>query len=94
MRAGGVRAEGDFDRPARHLEKTILEEVIELHPERLTIEEIVGRIAVDPEAFEEVDAIRRGVRDLRRSGLLRYGTEEVVEPTHAAMAAHELFTGS
>jgi hypothetical protein len=73
-------------------ERTILEEVIELYPERLTIKELVLRIATDPSKFHEVDAIRRGVRELRRAGLIRYGNDEVMEPTHAAVTAHDLLT--
>lgn len=75
------------------LERTVLEEAIELHPERLTIDELVLRIAADPDDGTQVEAIRQATRELRRSGLLNYrNDDEVVEPTHAAMTAYTLLT--
>jgi len=75
------------------VERTVLEEVIELHPERLTIDELVLRTATDPDDSAGVETIRQAIRDLRRSGLLRYRNgEEIVEPTHAAMTAYGLLT--
>lgn len=75
------------------VERTLLEEVVELHPERLTIEELALRTAPDPDDSADVEAIRQAIRDLRRSGLLRYrNDDEVVEPTHAAMTAYALLT--
>lgn len=77
------------------LERTTLVEVIELHPERLTIEELIVRTATNPDDFKKADAIRQAIRDLRRSGLVRYrNDDELVEPTHAALAAYELLTAS
>jgi hypothetical protein len=75
------------------VERTVLEEVIELHPERLTIPELILRIAIDPDDTAAIDTIRNAIRDLRRSGLLRYGNDEgIVEPTHAAIRAFSLLT--
>ena len=74
-------------------ERTILEEVIELAPGRLTLAELVLRLAQDPESAGEADEIRRGARELRRSGLIRYrNDDELLEATHAAIAAYRLLT--
>ena len=74
------------------LERTILTEVIELHPELLTIAELILWIARRPEDERKKEEIRNAIRDLRRSGLVRYRDDEVVEPTYAAVRAFELLT--
>jgi hypothetical protein len=75
------------------LERTVLTEVIELHPELLTIPELILRVARHPEDEATKERVRNAIRDLRRSGLLRYrGDDEVVEPTHAALRAFDLLT--
>lgn len=74
------------------LEQTILTEVVQLHPELLTIPELILRIARRPDDEAAKEEIRNAVRDLRRSGLVRYGDDEVVEPTHAALRAYDLLT--
>lgn len=74
-------------------EQAALNEIVELHPEHLTIPELILRIARDPEDEVTEEKIRHAVRELRRSGLARYRDEdEVVEPTHAALRAFELLT--
>lgn len=69
------------------LEAGLLEHLAELHPDRLTTDELAlsmgglrGRIAFD-------DALA----GLRRSGLVRR-SGDLVELTHAAVNAHELLT--
>jgi hypothetical protein len=77
------------------VEHAVLLEVIELHPARLTVAELSLRIVTDPEDRMEVETITHAIRDLRRSGLLRYRSDDqVVEPTHAALQAHALLTGT
>ncbi len=71
------------------VEQALLSEIVALHPDRLTPEELVlwmkgeqsdvGRIAI-------LDALLA----LKRSGLARQNGE-VVEPTHAALRADEIF---
>lgn len=74
------------------VEQVILEEAIELHPQRLTVGELSLRIVSDPEDSMEVETATHAIRDLRRSGLLRYrNDDEVVEPTHAAFRAAAIF---
>lgn len=75
------------------LERTVLTEVVQLHPELLTIPELILRIASDPQDESMREKIRQAARELRRSGLARFRDEdEVVEPTHAAIRANELLT--
>jgi len=75
------------------LERTVLTEVVQLHPELLTISELILRIARHPDDEATKEEIGNAVRDLRRSGLVRYrDSEQVVEPTHAALRAYDLLT--
>jgi hypothetical protein len=71
--------------------QAILDEVVEQHPLRLTIGELTGRIVADPSDATEVGTARHAIRDLRRACLVRYrNDDELVEPTQAAIRAHEL----
>lgn len=73
--------------------EAILFEVIEQHPTRLTIEEIMLRIVADSDDTAEVQTASEATLDLRRSGLVRYRNDDrLVEPTQAALRAHALFT--
>ena len=77
------------------VELAVLEETIELHPQRLTVEELALRVVVDPNDDWEVETIADAIRDLRRSGLLRYRNDDrVVELTHTALRAAALLAGS
>lgn len=72
--------------------QVILDEALELHPQRLTVRELSLRIVSDPEDDLEIETATDALRDLRRSGLLRYRNDDrVVEPTHAAFSAAEIF---
>jgi hypothetical protein len=78
---------------AEAIERVVLEEVIQLHPERLTIPELILRIATDPYDHAKQEKISRAIRELRRTGLLRYReNDDPVEPTHAGIRAFELLT--
>jgi hypothetical protein len=81
--------ESDLERA----EQTVLAEVIELHPQHLAMDELLLRVAMDPNDRGEVERIRQAIRELRRSGLLRYrNDEEIVEATHATLNAYALLT--
>jgi hypothetical protein len=76
------------------VEQVILEEAIELHPQRLTVGELSLRIVADPDDRMEVETVTHAIRDLRRSGLFRYrNDDQLVEPTHAALRACALLAG-
>jgi hypothetical protein len=73
------------DGEARQIERAVLEIVLELHPDHLTVPELVLKVAADRDQVEGED-VRLAVRDLRASGLLRY-VGDLVVPTHAALRA-------
>jgi DNA-binding transcriptional ArsR family regulator len=71
--------------------EAILLEIVEQHPIRLTVGELALRIVADPDDGMEVETATHAIRDLRRSGLVRYrNDDQVVEPTQAALCAHDL----
>jgi hypothetical protein len=66
--------------------RTILEEVLRLHPERLTVAELSLRIIGDPEDEREAETVAEALQRLRASGLIRYRNDErLVEPTQAVL---------
>lgn len=67
------------------VERAVLEEVLNLHPDHLTIHELVLKIGADRDVLDG-ETIRHAIRDLRASGLLRY-VGDVVAPTYAALRA-------
>lgn len=74
------------------VEHVILVEIIEQHPARLTVGELSLRIVADPADSREVEIATGAIRDLRRSGLIRYRSDDlVVEPTHTALRAAAIF---
>jgi hypothetical protein len=74
--------------------RAILEEAVELHPQRLTVGELALRIVADPDDSREVEVATQAIHDLRRSGLLRFWDDDlVVEPTQAALRAYSLLIG-
>lgn len=58
-------------------QRAVLEFVLEIHPEHLTPEELVLKMASDPDRPEE-EQVRLAIRDLKRSGLFRPGEGVVV----------------
>lgn len=73
------------------VERVVLEEAIDLHPQRLTAPELALRIVTNPDDRMEMETAIQAIRELRRSGLLRYrDDDEVVEPTPSALRAHAL----
>lgn len=87
--SGGV-ASPNYN-PAQ-VRQVILDEALELHPQRLTIRELSLRVVSDPEDSMEIETATEAICNLRRSGLLRYrNDDQVVEPTHAAFSAAEIF---
>jgi anti-sigma factor RsiW len=59
----------------------------------MTVAELCSWIAANPEDDREVETIREAIRDLKRSGLLRYrNDDQIVEPTQAAVQAFAVLT--
>jgi hypothetical protein len=71
------------------VEQALLSEIIALHPDRLTPEELVRWMKGEPSAAGRI-AILDALLSLKRSGLTRQNGE-VVEPTHVALRADEIF---
>jgi len=71
------------------MESAVLRQLLDLHPTRLTLEELAREFAADGGSFAERDAVERAVRELAGAGLLHRG-EEFVAPTRAALRFSEL----
>jgi hypothetical protein len=71
------------------VESAVLRQLLDLHPTRLTREELTRELGETPGSFAERDAVARAVRDLAAAGLLHQG-EEFVAPTRAALRFSEL----
>jgi len=71
------------------MESAVLRELLDLHPTRLTLEEVAREVAGNGGGFAERDAVERAVRELSGAGLLHRG-DEFVAPTRAALRFSEL----
>lgn len=71
------------------VESAVLRQLLELHPTRLTLEELIRELGGDRGGFAERDAVERAVRDLSAVGLL-HRSEPFVEPTRAALRFSDL----
>jgi hypothetical protein len=81
------------ERDPEEAERTVLEEVVELLPVRLTVSELCQRIIAGSQDKWRVEAVRHAIRDLRGWSLLRYRDDvQLVEPPPAAVQAFTLLT--
>jgi hypothetical protein len=71
------------------METAVLRQLLDLHPARLTFEELLREVGGGGGSFAERDAVERAVRDLVGAGLLHNG-REFVAPTRAALRFSEL----
>jgi hypothetical protein len=71
------------------MESAVLRQLLDLHPTRLTVAELVRELDSDGGSFAGRDAVERAVRDLAAAGLLHRGTD-FVTPTRAALRFNEL----
>jgi len=53
-------------------ESAVLQQVLDLHPTQVTLEELVREIGGQSAGFAERDAVERAVRDLGGAGLLHH----------------------
>jgi hypothetical protein len=93
-----VSADHADDLPAQYdpnvVGHAILLAVFASHPERLTVDELVGRVASRRDE-REVETAAAVLRELRASGLVRYSDDDqLVEPTQAALHARALFSAA
>lgn len=71
------------------MESAVLRQLLDLHPTRLTMEELTREVVGTSSGFSDRDAVERAVRDLAGAGLLHRGAE-FVAPTRAALRFSEL----
>ncbi|HXQ89194.1 MAG TPA: hypothetical protein VN733_06095 [Solirubrobacterales bacterium] len=71
------------------VESAVMRQLLDLHPTRLTLAELVRELCGDRGDFAERDAVERAVRDLSAVGLL-HRREDFVEPTRAALRLSDL----
>jgi hypothetical protein len=71
------------------VEWAVLQQLLDLHPTRLTLEELAREFGARHSDFAANDAVERAVRDLAAAGLLHRGAE-FVAPTRAALRFNEL----
>lgn len=83
---------GDPAEQDRRDQATVLSHVLSLHPESLTLAELVRELEGEGVSFSERDRIERAVRDLEGVGLVRRACELVL-PTRAAVAFGALACG-
>jgi len=74
------------------IERAVLEEVVSLHPDHLSLAELVRKMTIG-DRWSEKERIEAAVRELRGAGLLRQ-VGDVVAPTHAALRFAALLSGS
>lgn len=86
--AGDERASSAVDDDA-YAEAAVLREVLQLYPKSLTLEELIRYKTAASTEFEEVDRVRRAVRELIGVGLL-HQVGALVLPTRAAVYFQEL----
>lgn len=67
----------------------VLDEVLSLYPQSLTVDEVVGEVTRASVEFDERDRVERAVRDLAGGGLL-HRNGDLVFPTRAAVLFHAL----
>lgn len=73
------------------LESILLQRVLDLHPTRVTIDELVRDLTGTDEDFAARDGIERAIGELTRAGLLHPVADGFVTPTRAAVRLGELF---
>jgi acyl-CoA reductase-like NAD-dependent aldehyde dehydrogenase len=71
------------------VQAAVMQQLLDLHPTRLTLAELVGEMGGSRAGFAERDAIERAVRDLGAVGLVHQG-DDCIAPTRAALRFGEL----
>jgi hypothetical protein len=90
MGAGEDRARTTAEEDVRE-QSQVLREVLLIHPETTTYEELVRRLTVASEEFADRDRVQRAVRDLVAVGLLHLRAGDLVLPTRAAVSFDRLY---
>jgi hypothetical protein len=88
--AGEDRAVTPAEEDVRE-QSQVLREVLLIHPETATYEELVRCLGGASDEFADRDRIQRAVRDLVAVGLLHLRAGDLVLPTRAAVSFHRLY---
>ena len=72
------------------VESALLQRLLDLHPARMTVDELVRDLAGEDAGFGPRDEVERGIRELTGAGLLHRGEDGLVSPTRAALRFAEL----
>ncbi|HEY2053288.1 MAG TPA: hypothetical protein VGH14_05060 [Solirubrobacterales bacterium] len=72
------------------LEAVLLQRVLDLHPTRVTTDELVRDLTGTEDDFAARDGIERAIAELTRAGLLHPVADGFVTPTRAAVRLGEL----
>jgi hypothetical protein len=67
------------------VESAVLQRVLDLHPTRVTSDELVRDLAGEEADFAARDSVARAVRELTGAGLLHRTDDDFVTPTRAAI---------
>jgi len=81
-----------LDAEGEQVERAVLEEVVSLHPDHLSLSELVRKMTIG-DRWSEKERIEAAVRELLGAGLLRQ-VGEVLAPTHAALRFAALVSAS
>lgn len=71
------------------VEAVVLRQLLALHPDQITLGELVREVAAGAEDFGPRDAVERAVRDLGAAGLV-HRSGDLVLPSRAARRFDEL----
>jgi hypothetical protein len=78
---GEIRSTAEEDAA---IESAVLQQVLELHPTSVTLEELLREMGAQHRGSSEREPIERAVRDLAAAGLLHH-CDGFVRPTRAAL---------
>jgi hypothetical protein len=67
------------------VESALLQRVLDLHPTRVTSEELVRDLAGEDVDFAARDSVERAIRELTGAGLLHRTDDGFIFPTRAAL---------
>ena len=67
------------------IESALLQRVLDLHPTRVTADELVRDLAGEDADFGARDGVERAIRELTGAGLLHRGEDGLITPTRAAV---------
>ena len=72
------------------LEAALMQRVLDLHPTRVTADELTRDLAGEDADFGARDGVERAIRELTGAGLLHRTDDDLVTPTRAAVHYGEL----